>query len=450
MPLLRRSQLRLLSRRHRLHVGDETIANLPTFIRTAYDQYVSRRDVPDYYGRYKALESVYATLVKHVGTTFALIAADQDTDLKNDAWGKIFDSSGLGGWLDAVDVVCARNRTMPDAVRGHCDAYTCYKTHPYRDILDKLAGHLGVVVGELTTRGYTIDAPKSLNIRRALRCVVTVRNKCAHGALDELFFGHVEEHLVKALKLLLRLIPLSQFVFWGQFGGNSIEFLEYPPRQRAHRRPSQFWVESDLLSEGFTERIPFLLYRQDSRTIYFLNDKAAEDTPSAEYIDYVTGQVVYRAVEHSWPRSRSHVHKSITSQQYADYAAVLSDETLAPLAWREIPLTRATVDASTNESGIYVFTATVDLGGRSTEVLLYVGKTINLRDRLAAYLRIQKGYDDTRPAIADMFSTFQDVLRLFFAPVDMAHLAAVERAVYETTIPAYNRIAPPVDGRERT
>ena len=426
--------------------GDGTIANLPTFIRTAYDQYVSRRELPDYYGRYKALESVYATLVKYVGTTFALIAADQDSDLKDDAWGKIFDSSGLGGWLDAIDVVCSRMRTMPDAVREYCDDYTNYKAHPYRKSLDKVADHLGVVVDELATRGYRMERPKSLNIRRALRYAVTVRNKCAHGALDELFFSRTEADLVKMLKLLLRLVPLSQFVFWGQFGGNAVEFLEYPPRQRARRRECHFWAESDLLSGGFAERIPFLLYRQDSRAIYLLNDKATEDSPSAEYIDYVTGQVVYRAVEHSWPRSRSHVHKSITSERYADYAAVLSNDTLAPLAWREVPMRRATVDASTKESGIYIFTATVNLGGRSTDVVLYVGKTTNLGERLASYLRIWKGYDDSRPAISDMFSTYRDVLKLLFAPVAATRLALLERAIYETTIPAYNRIAPTVDG----
>ena len=266
-------------------MGAGTISNLPTFVRTAYDQYDSRRELPDYYSRYRALEAIYATTIKHVGTTFAILAADRDPDLKSEAWGKILESTSLGGWLDAVDVVCRKAKTLPDSVREYCDSYTAYKNHPSREMLDTIAGHLDIVTDELSRRGYRIERPKSLNLRRALRCAVTVRNKVAHGAVDEAFFSHIEEHLVKALKLLLRLVPFSDFVFWGRFGGNALEFLEYPPKQHPRRRESYFWVESNLLTKNFIDRIPFLLYRQDSRSIYFLNDRATEEEPTAEYID---------------------------------------------------------------------------------------------------------------------------------------------------------------------
>lgn len=419
---------------------------MPTFIRTTYDQYASRQDVRDYYARYKSLESVYAATIKYVGTTFALIAADHDSSLKNDVWGRIFESSSLGGWLDAVDLVCMRSQTLRDSVKGYCDNYSMYKKHPSRNSLDGIANHLTVVVEELARRGYEIETPKSLSIRRSLRYVVTVRNKCAHGALDELFFSRVEGSLVKALKLILRLIPFSEFVFWGQFGGNAVEFLENPPAQRPHRRTCYFWAESDLLARGFAERVPFLLYRQDSRTIYFLNDKASEDNPTAEYIDYVTGQIVYRPVEHEWPQAEHHTHKAIDLAQYNRYTATLASCTLT---WREVPLTRVSVDAASDETGVYMFTTAVSLGGRQTDVVLYVGKTNNLRDRLASYVRIKKGYDD-RPAITHMLSTYHDSLRLLFAPVAASQLAAVERALYETTMPTYNLIAPPAGERERT
>ncbi|MDE0100347.1 MAG: hypothetical protein OXM87_12200 [Truepera sp.] len=63
---------------------------------------------------------------------------------------------------------------------------------------------------------------------------------------------------------------------------------------------------------------------------------------------------------------------------------------------------------------------------------------------------IKKGYDDTRPAISDMFALYQEAIRLSFAAVAPNELASVERAIYETTIPAYNMIAPPAAEQERT
>ena len=334
---------------------------------------------------------------------------------------------------------------MADTTREYCSDYSDYKSHPSRATLDDIAACIASIVEELMKRGYQIDQPKSLNIRRALRYIITIRNKCAHGALDEFFFSRIEDDLVVVLKNLLRLIPFSRFVFWGRRGGNAVEFLDYPPRIRPAKRTASFWVESDLLSGGFTERIPFLLYRQDSRTIYFLNDKASEEKPNVEYIDYVTGQVTYRAVEYQWPHTRSHVYRPINVVQYKEYVAALSRTVLS---WREVPLSKLAIESCVGETGVYVFTTTVSLGGRPMDVVLYVGKTTNLSDRLASYLRIKKGYDDTRPAISDMFESHQEAIRLSFAPVAANELAVMERAIYETAIPAYNRIAPPAGEQE--
>ncbi len=390
---------------------------------------------------------MYAATIKYIGTTFALIAADRDSHLRNDVWGKIFASSSLGGWLDAADAVCKHSDAMPNNIKTYCRDYTQYRDHPHRATLDEVASHLADIVEALTKRGYKMERPKSVNLIRALRCIVGVRNKCAHGALDEIFFSHIERDFVTTLKTLLRLVPFSQFVFWGQSGGNAVEFLEYPPRHRPRSPPCYFWAESDLLSGRVARKIPFLLYRQDSRTIYFLNDKATEDKPDAEYIDYVTGQVVYRAVDHEWPLTRRQFHRSVNIAEYHEFATQLAT---IVLAWREIPLTKAAIDSSTNETGVYVFRTTTNLGGRTADVILYVGKTTNLRERLTSYLRIRKGYDDARPAITDMFTTYRESLTLSFAVVPASKLASVERAIYETTMPAYNMVAPPANGRERT
>ena len=337
---------------------------------------------------------------------------------------------------------------MPDAIQSYCEDYTDYKTHPSRDVLDTVGQHLSVVVDELKKRGYTVDPPRSLNLRRALRCVVTIRNKCAHGALDELFFSHIEADLVSALRMILRLIPFSHFVFWGRFGGNALRFLEHPPKQHSRQCPAYFWAESALLSTGVATRIPFLQYRQDSRTIYLLNDKATEEEPVAEYLDYVTGLVIYRTVEHDWPRPRRQSSKTTTVQEYRGHAHFLLNQALA---WREVPLTRAAVAASGSETGVYIFTTIIHLGAAlPVQVILYVGKTTNFGERLTSYVRIKKGYDDTRPAIAEMFHTYENSAKLLFAALPEHDLARIERAIYETTMPEFNLIAPPASEFERT
>ena len=102
------------------------------------------------------------------------------------------------------------------------------------------------------------------------------------------------------------------------------------------------------------------------------------------------------------------------------------------------------METTANEVGVYVFNVQVDLGGRPIEIILYVGKTTNLSERLSSYLRIKKGYDDSRPAISEMFAAYRDKIKFLFAPTAPDRLARVERAIYETTLPAFNIIAPPV------
>ena len=409
-------------------------------MRVAFDEYTSRRDLPDYYSRYRALESVYATTIKHIGATCALLAADYDADLRDTTWTKIFSSSSLGGWLDAADLVCSRSSSLPDAAQNYCSEYSNYRRHPSRTTLDKIAEHINPILDQLARSGYRIDRARSLNIIRALRQLVAIRNKCAHGALNSVFFSRIEADLLAALKLILTVVPFSTFVFWGSFGGNAVEFMERTPKQRRRKRDSHFWAESPLLSSGFTDRIPFLIYQEDSRSIYFLNDAVMADSPRAEYLDYASGQVMVREVLYDWPQPVGHLRRTARPRSYGDHLQVLSD---TPLTWREVPLTKAGVDACTSEIGVYVFSANVGLGTRPVEVILYVGKTTNLAERLQSYVRIKKGYNSSRPEITHMFAVYSDAVKFSFAIVPRAQTASVERAIYETTMPEFNAIAPP-------
>ena len=418
---------------------EQIIQNLPTFVRTAFDEYVGQREIKDYYSKYRSLECVYATIIKFTGLTFAILVADHDEDAKQDVWRRILESSSLGGWVDATNAACrALNRAgVDDAVRAYCREYSDYGKHQQKDLLDDLAKHLNLVVNEINRMGYKMAVPKSLNLIRALDLAVSIRNKIAHGALGPVFFSRVEVPLVDALKRLMALVPFSKFVCWGRYAGRAVEFVENPPASKNHPvDPPLFWIESELLSQPCSD-IPFLTYREESRKFFFLNSAIGFDDPKGEYIDYASGSVVYREVRRDWEQV-SRDARAVRPRNYRACKEVLAHD----LSWREIPLTNTGHQSCSDEVGVYMFVTTANVGGWNVEVVLYVGRTTNLRERLASYLRILKKYDDSRQEIRYMFDTYGGELKLYFSTVDRSRIASVERAIYEVAMPEFNILAP--------
>ena len=409
-------------------------------MRAAFDEYVGQRETTDYYSKYRTLECVYATIIKFVGVTFALLVADKDEDAKQDVWARILDSSGLGGWVEAANAACKalRGLAVDDAVHAYCDEYSEYRKHRQRDDLDDLAQQLNLVVDEINKRGYGVEVPKSLNLIRAMEVIVSIRNKIAHGALGPVFFSRIETPLLNALKRLMALIPFSSFVCWGRYAGKAVEFIESPPRVRDRPAgPPLFWIESNLLSRPMYD-IPFMAYKEESKKFFFLNSTVDMDEPKGEYIDYGSGGVVYREVRRDWTQI-GRTTRGVRPRDYRKHKEVLSHD----LPWRDIPLTATSHQSCSDEVGVYVFATTASVGGCDVDMVLYVGKTTNLRERLASYLRILKKYDDSRHEIRYMFDTYGGDLKLYFAAVDRSRIASVERAIYEVTMPEFNILAPP-------
>lgn len=418
---------------------ERIIQSLPTFVRTAFDEYVGQREIKDYYSKYRSLEGVFATIIKFVGMTFAVLVADKDEDAKQDVWGRILDSSGLGGWVEATNAACkALNRVgVEDAVRVYCSEYSDHGKHRQKEVLDDLAKHLSLVVNEINKMGYKMDVPRSLNLIRAMDLAVSIRNKIAHGALGPVFFNRVETPLLNALKRLMLLVPFSTFVCWGRYAGRAVEFVENPPAAKDRPTdPPLFWIESDLLSKPSSD-IPFLTYKEESRKFFFLNSAVSVDDPRGEYIDYTSGSVVYREVRRDWEQV-SKATRAVRPRDYRRCKEILSLD----LSWREIPLTTTGHQSCSDEVGVYIFVTTANIGGCDVDLVLYVGKTTNLRERLASYLRILKKYDDSRQEIRYMFDTYGSDLRFYFSTVNRSRIASVERAIYEIAMPEFNILAP--------
>ena len=300
-----------------------------------------------------------------------------------------------------------------------------------------MAKHLNLVVNEINRMGYKMVVPRSLNLIRALDLAVSIRNKIAHGALGPVFFSRVELPLVDALKRLMALVPFSKFVCWGRYAGRAVEFVENPPASKNHPvDPPLFWIESELLSQPCSD-IPFLTYREESRKFFFLNSAIGFDDQKGEYIDYASGSVVYREVRRDWEQV-SRDARAVRPRNYRACKDVLAHD----LSWREIPLTNTGHQSCSDEVGVYMFVTTANIGGWNVEVALYVGRTTNLRERLASYLRILKKYDDSRQEIKYMFDTYGSELKLYFSTVDRSRIASVERAIYEIAMPEFNILAP--------
>ena len=267
--------------------------------------------------------------------------------------------------------------------------------------------------------------------------VTTVRNKCAHGAPDSRFFSRIEDDYHQALRLILRLIPFSLFSMWGAYGSYSIHFIDANPSYDSRPPKARFWMDSTLLSNGSTCDIPFFLYREGSRTVYALNDAVSADIPDTEFIDYASGSVIYREV-HRAPATAPTVSRRLRPQNYSHHIPTVA----RGLEWEEIPLQLSSIHRYEGLVGVYIFTTRLAIGTMTIELILYVGKTTNLKNRLRSYLGIKAGYDDTRPAISHMFRVYENGARFRFCRLPNERIAEVERALYETTMPEFNMIAP--------
>ena len=245
-------------------------ASPPSFLLEAHDAYVRCSQLGDDYFKYKALESTFAMLVKYLGTTFVLMALDKAPSVGAEAASRIFSSSSLGGWVDAIDEVCRRTTLFGDEQKNYCKFVSEHGRHPDKSALRTLEDELITITQLLIERGYRLELPKRTNIRRALRQLVQFRNKIAHGALDVPFFDHAEPAYRRCLTILLELVPFDLFAFWGHYGNYSVSFSGRPV-YTGQRPKHTFWIESKLLSDGIVSTIPFVQYQADARRVFFLN-----------------------------------------------------------------------------------------------------------------------------------------------------------------------------------
>ena len=414
---------------------------LPSFIWYPFDTYSRSRALDDAYYKYRALESVSATLIKYVGTTFSLIGADQGKFLEEATSGRIFSSSSLGGWVSATDYVCAQSKQLPEQVKSYCSLFSDYRKHPEREILDKLAVSVNRIQALLEERGYRTEEARSLNLCRAMNYLVEFRNKCAHGSLDVPFFASAEPHLFQALQILLSMIPFDVFTLWGRYGNYTVR-LRGRPEYIKRRRDAHFWIESQLLEQGFTEKIPFLVYRAEDTRIYCLNDAVRDRGTECEFIDYGTGKVVYREVDYDSMETSSTGDDRILGLQptkFREHAETLGKK----LRWREVPVTQSAIETQGEESGVYLFIASVKVYGRRLDSVLYVGQTRSLKERLRHYVRTKKGYDVTRQEISRMFDKYGPHLKFIFAGTELKELDKTERSLFEVLRPEFNQKSPP-------
>ena len=412
---------------------------LPTFLRRSIETYKGLRTSEDDYLKYRSLETTYTIAIKYIGTTFALIAADISDEAKQEAWSSILSSSSLGGWLTAVECVCKRSKSLSPDLRAFCDHYSLSRKHPEIERLSRIANRLNQIIAQLNELGYQLQPVNSPNVRRLLEVATQIRNKCAHGVLQPPFFASIDAPLYGALRDTLSLIPFDRFVLWGKWGSRAYQFVEVP-KLRTKTRDSFFWVESDLLQNGYADDLPFLSYIEGTQAIYFLNDVPRGGT--AEFIDYQSGQVRHYDVSFELERTHTKAEpRPIRPRNYRTRVDVLRE---IQSAWRRIVFSKDGVDTTTDdEVGVYVFSTHLRLSPKKNlETILYVGRTTSLHTRLKHYLRIQRGFLRSRPELSYMFETYGEDIRLFFVALPANDIAAVERAIYELTMPEYNLVTP--------
>ena len=243
---------------------------LPTSIAEPYANYRRSRQL-DPVIKYKFLRYTCSALIKHLSITLIALARDVDRKLYGQAVLKVFSSSGLGGWIDAVGLIWSQRKQMTgkaqDYLRVICEAGQGAGVD-----LSDAENHLRKIYERLSRKGYRISTIKVFSALRILRSFVEIRNKCAHGALDVMFYSEVEADYYALLKCLFAVLPFHAFTFFGKRGSYVYKLTGVQPEAVSKVARGNLWIESELLKSSASSDPPLAFYNSESEEFFFLND----------------------------------------------------------------------------------------------------------------------------------------------------------------------------------
>lgn len=415
---------------------------LPTFVHRALQQYKSRAASSDVADRYKSLEAAWSSAIKYVGSVAVAVASVHCSRRETEVADAILGTSSLGGWLRAMDLLCASCRDLPCHAADYTTAFSNYRKHPEKDALDGISRTLSEALRPLQQRGYRILSPRSPSLLRVLEQVVAIRNKHAHGYLNPRVLNDLEGPLYQALKSTLILIPFRAATMMAPYGRSTCRLVGSPPQKVPDApRSDELWVEGEPLGVGPVSVAPFAVFHGDSEQVFFLN-QAADGSGPAEYIDHATGLVKYWDLPE---RCANGASRSRPARRPEPVEVAKADRWLreTDLEWSEVALTKESLLGVKGKSGVYCFVNDLGPGAANvTTAILYVGSSRgDMAGRLREHLRHRERYDSTRREIAQMFEAYRKI-RLLFAPTSPEDAVELEQAIYAASQPAYNLRAP--------
>jgi len=415
---------------------------LLTPVHQAYKQYRECQSINDPFVRYRYLENTVSALVKLSSITALMIAKSFSNPVYLKATHEVFSSSSLGGWVNGLKSVACRAKDFPTQQAEHLRSYTAIEPGAASELIGAIQAHFNCILEEFEKKGYKCEHLKKPNLLTLFEKVVFIRNKLAHGALDIPILHKIEDFYAKAIKILLLAPQLGNFEMFGKVGSYAKHFRGEPKLLVREAPDYLFWLESPLLKGGLLEVAPFLHYNCDTADIFFLNDSVTESGRSVEYILYRNGQIVYQPVTLDGsgdPTSKSSSLSFSIYQQHKEYLATVANN------WKRLGIKISALPSIEDGTPcVYVFQVPLKVLGNSNRHILYVGKTLELQTRLKSYIRIHKGYDDSRLEIVRMFESYGTDIELWYRKcAARSEIAKIERAIYESYRPEFNLIAPP-------
>lgn len=416
--------------------------NLPTFVHRTLEQYRAKRDGMDLAVRYKSLEAAWSATIKYVGVVAAATASVYAPRRAGAVRDAILNTSSLGGWLSAMELLCAVSKPLPEHVREYLGHFNDYKKHPDKSALDRLGDTFNGALEALQRVGYRVERVQSPSLIRLLDQFVVIRNKHAHGHLSPVVLQRLEKPLFEALKGSLRLFPFGQAKFAAPYGVAACEFVGLAPKMTS--RPAkleELWLEGSLFERHAVPAAPFAVFHGDSERVFLLNTSVERSGSPVEYIDHATGSIMYWEVPERFVNGEPHRRLRRPSPKEVAKARRLI-ENLVP-SWEELDICKDSLARVKGRSGVYCFLSDARLGSIGSDAaILYVGSSrVDMSSRLREYLRHREGYDSTRREVAQMFKAYEDI-RLHFASTDPEDAIKLEQAIYTLTQPAYNLVAP--------
>jgi hypothetical protein len=418
-----------------------SIYRVPTFILRPLRKYKSIKSTNNVGGQFDFLQDTAEVLTKYLAVASLSILSKYDIDLFKELSRKIFISSSVGPWINAIEESSKALKDIKQTSK-YGSFYLEYDKHDKKQKLKEIDVLLSEVLDVFKSIGIKTNLSKSYSIIDFLKKFLFIRNKDAHIRPSDIKLAKLIDPFYKAIQDLLMLIDFDYFVFNARYISHYCELVDENPIGRDYTGEDKlfFWASSPFLNDKM-QNFQLVHFCHDSQEVYFLNDQVNKKQ-EADYICYYDKTVIHAKLNIDWLIEEKEVNRDvkINLDEYIKNKKLLNAE---GFEWVGVDFTTQQYELLPRKGAIYYFYIELNIFNVHFEHLLYIGRTEDLKERFRTYLLNAKNYDDSRKEILKMFHQYNDNVKFKFCYVSSsARREDLEELIYRVFDPEINLIKP--------